>query len=222
MDSRLGILFAVAGMTTLLPVLRAEEAVSAPTMVWTDPSGSLVWKTATSAELPVSVDWPTGAASATLTAMVGDRTLASAEITDTTVSVWNLHLDPPTTETEECIAELALAFKTSAGAVLDGETRTARLGLVRGTGGNSFRCIPAGADSGKWKSVKKGTAVVPVPEGTTALVLDGQDLAFDGAPGWAYMSGLAAGSHLLTKEDAQGGTTDAPLRVSGEFLLMLK
>lgn len=201
---------------------RAAEAVSDPSIVWTDPSGSIIWKTITEMPVPVSIDWPKDAASAHLTVMAGSTALVDEMLTDTSVRTYQASFSLPLDETEECILEFSLVFANGAGTPLTGETRTMRIGCVRGTCGKSFRCIPQGSACNKWKSVKTGTAVVPVPEDTVSLALDGRPLDYGSAPGWAYFAGLAAGEHKLEKPDTSGGLMEAILFVSGGFLLMLK
>ena len=200
----------------------AAEKSSDPTVVWVEPETSIIWKTVTETPIPVSVDWPKGAVSAKVTAAFGSQVLASADLVDTSVSIQQLNVPLPTNETEERILDLTLNFFTADGVELSAERRLAHVGLVRGTGGSSFRCIPGGSTVGKWKSVKNGSAVVPVPEGTTSLTVDGGVVGSLAAPGWTMLAGLEPGTHVLSKSDEDGGTMDVPLLVYGGFVLLVR
>ncbi len=212
-------------MSATLPVagpVFAVSATSAPCVTWVDPASSLLWKTVAEMPVPVSVDWPDGAQAARLTAMAGSKVLVTAEISDRAVSVYNLVLDLPMSEVDECIAELRLDFLDGESNVLSAYSRTAQVALVRGTCGNPFRCIADGAADRKWRSVENGSAVVPVPDGTSALSLDGVSQDFGTAPGWFGLAKLNRGTHLLSNTTETSETTEALLSVSGGFQLTIR
>ena len=199
----------------------AASSTSAPYITWLKPEASLIWKTVTEMPVPISIDWPTGAASARLTAVAGSRTLATEIIDDRSVSLYDLVLDCPGSESDECIVALTLDFLDSGGAVIEAESRSANLAMVRGTCGGSFRCITVGDSSHKWTSVKDGNAVVPVPDGTSSMALDGASLDIGTAPGWLWLASLDVGNHVLSKTTDESEYAQAILRVGGGLLLML-
>ena len=200
----------------------AASATSAPCVTWMKPEASLIWKTVTEMPVPISVDWPTGAASARLTALAGSRTLATEILGDRSVSLYNLVLDCPRSESDECIVALTLDFLDSGGTVIEAESRTANVAMVRGTCGSAFRCIAAGDSYRKWTSVKDGNAVVLVPDGTSSMALDGASLDIGTAPGWLWLANLGGGSHTLSKTTDESEYAQAMLRVGGGLLLMLQ
>ena len=200
----------------------AASATSVPCVTWMRPEASLIWKTVTEIPVPISVDWPTGAASARLTAASGLRTLAVETIDDRSVSLYNLVLDCPRSESEECIVSLTLDFLDAGGSVIEAESRVASVAMVRGTCGSTFRCIAAGDSSRKWASVKDGNAVLPVPDGTSSMTLDGSPLGIGTAPGWLWLASLDVGSHTLSKTTDESECVQAILYVSGGSLLMLR
>lgn len=202
-------------------VVAGAECTSPPAVVWTDASGSLLWKTARETPIKVSVDWPKGAASATLSIAKCGTQVASAELLSTAVRVYPLAFDFPEKESDEAVVDMTLTFRDSSSAVLDGETRTASVGLVRGVEGRPFRLIPSSAAVRKWQQVR-GSAVAPVPESAVSAALDGLPLAFTGAPGWLYLSGMPAGEHTLALDVDDGDPLSVPLFGIGGLIISFK
>ena len=200
----------------------AASATSAPCVTWMRPEASLIWKTVTEMPVPISVDWPTGAASARLTAVAGSRTLATETITDRSVSLYNLVLDCPSSEADECIVALTLDFIDAGGTVIEAESRSANVAMVHGTCGGTFRCIAAGDSSRKWVWVEDRNVVVPVPDETSSMSLDGAPLSIDTAPGWLWLASLGGGSHTLYKTTDGGDYAQANLCVRGGFMIKLR
>ena len=200
----------------------AASATSVPCVTWMKPEASLIWKTVTEMPVPISVDWPTGAVSARLTAVAGSRTLAVETIDDRAVSLYDLVLDCPRSESDECIVTLTLDFLDSGGTVIEAESRSANLAMVRGTCGGAFRCIAAGDSTRKWVSVEDRNAVVPVPEGTSSMSLDGAPLSIGTAPEWLWLTSLGGGSHTLSKTTDGSEYAQAILRVVGGFMINLR
>ena len=212
-------------MAATLPVagpIFAVSATSAPCVTWLGPASSLLWKTVTEMPVPVSVDWPDGAQTARLTAVAGSTTLANEVISDRTVSIYRLNLDLPQSETDECVVDLQLDFLDGESNVLSAHSRTAQVALVRGTCGNSFRCMAAESTARKWAVVESRTAVVPVPEGTLSLSLDGASQDFGTAPGWLWIVNLGVGSHMLVKTSETSEYEEASLFVRGGFQLRIR
>lgn len=195
----------------------ADSAVGTASGVFvcTDPSASLLWKTVTDERMEVSVDWPEGAAAATLT-VTPDAGAATAVSVPAGSDTFTVEFALPEDEESERVVTLALAFTDSDGAAVGGSRRTATLGLVRGTSGRSARCVPNGA-SRRWGRWKANRAVIPVPEGAETVALDGGEAVAVDAPGWLAWSPLVVGAHGI----ACGDTTAAFEVVPGGGVILI-
>ena len=168
-------------------------ASSTPSAVWVKTEESLQWKTVMSAGKPIALDWPTGAASAQLTIAVDGKLALQTNITDTAAR--EVLVIPPTLPAEyaeERVLSLSIAYRDSSDAEIS--SATARLGWVTGVAGSGTRVVPT-ASGKEWREVNK-YAVLPIPEGTTALSVDSAGQTFD-APGWWEWSHVRAGEHEL-------------------------
>ena len=179
----------VAGLATCIHGKCAESS-SSPTAVWVKPEESLQWKTVMSASAALTLNWPSGATSAQLTIEADGAVIAQTNITDTAARE-ALVIPAPLPE-EERVLDLSITYRDSGDDTLKEET--ARVGWVTGVDGHPTRLVTA-ADGKPWTSVEK-YAVLPIPEGTTALTVDSAAQDCD-APGWWEWSRIKAGEHSL-------------------------
>lgn len=182
----------VAGLATCIHGKCAESS-SSPTAVWVKPEESLQWKTVMSASAALTLNWPSGAASALLTIKTDGVVLVQTNITDTAAHEALVIPSPlPATYEEERVLDLSITYRDSGDDTLKEET--ARVGWVTGVDGHPTRLVTA-ADGKPWTSVEK-YAVLPIPGGTTAFTVDSAAQDYD-APGWWEWSRIKAGEHSL-------------------------
>jgi len=193
---RSAVTFAAVATFVCLAAGPVSAAVSTPAVIWGNPTASLQWKTVMSETISPTLDWPAGAVSATLSVRYGkDR--ASLVVTDTTATSIPLELHFPTDELGEGMVELTLDYKDAQSAVLD--TQTARLGLVRGIGTNTARCV-LDTSSKLWTQAKEAV-MLPVPENTVSLTIDGEAVDPLDSPGWHWWQIAAAKNYELVLTD---------------------
>lgn len=195
------------GAALLPPALRADAVSSDSAFVFLRPETSSFWRTAEDPTITVPVVPPDGATSATLTVSGAGYNKSYADVT---AGEFSFNVPQAAGPESENVYDLTLSFD-------DGTTRTARIGVVQGVGttGASARCVLR-ASSKKWRRVER-RAVVPIPDGTESLTIDGEttcDLGLDGCRGWHLVDGFAldvaksldlcvGGSHYLA--DLLGG-----------------
>lgn len=178
----------------------ADPAASATAFLCLNPAKSLAWKTAP-APFAVDLSWPKGAVSATLAVADGVRkTPISCTLTDTTATNFTVAATGPSNEDGERVFSLTLTFLDGTGAAI--ETKTARIGFVRGVDGAPFRLLGKDVDERLWRYAGNH-AVLPYPEFATGLAVDG--VAVDGlvAPDW-YLAKAAPGAHVYALSTAAG------------------
>ncbi len=178
----------VADISTTLPVCLA-------------PDDSLLWKTAAQ---PFSVDltWPSGAVSAVVEARDDKGVVATVTVADTAATNAVLPIASPATEADERVLSLTLTFMDSSSATI--ETRTARVGLVRGVNGDATRLNAAAEGTRAWQRVDNATTVIPVEGATT---LDGVAKPELSPPDWLFCR-LTSGWHALASS-VEGDTLAA-------------
>ena len=170
----------------------ATELASEPTFVFLRPETSSFWRTATNNVMTVPVDFPDGATSASLQV----RGVSYSRLYENIVEKhFTFELPPAESEEAENVYDLALVFNDSAGTV-----RTAKLGLIKGLSPDAegvTRCL-APANGCLWEKTK-GFAVLPIPYGTTSLVVNGEDTptGLAGAQGWYALRVPADGATSL-------------------------
>ena len=197
------------------------EATSPSAVVWVDPSSSILWRTVRETPVKVSVDWPGDAAKAVLTASSDGKELVQTTLTDKSARVHSLALALPQTESDEAVIDLSLVFYDSSDASLNGSSRAASVGLVRGVGHESFRLVPDGEQNGKWRKVK-GSAVVPVYHDTSSVSFDGVRLSLTGTPGWAYLADVSPALHSLVLASGDGSAIAAPIVGTGGSIVIFR
>ena len=192
-------------------VLSAEAyaAESAASFVFVNPDTSSFWRTARSQSVTVPVDFPEEATTATLS-VAGVGYSASYEIA--APGPYTFQLPEAATPAEENTYSLTLSFDC-------GESKTARLSLIAGqeNGGAGYtRCVSQSNRS--WGKSKSQQMTLPVPFGTTSLVVNGDsvDTGLDGAQGFFTLSGLPASMNLTVS----GTTYHADVVRMPGFLLL--
>jgi hypothetical protein len=202
---RVSALAVVIAMISLL-TSSAPAAVSNPTVIWSNPDVSLQWKTVMSENLQFALDWPAGAVMATLTINRG-RDESIITVTDTSAATLPVRMNLPADEQSESTLLLTLAYKDAAATVLD--TQTARLGLVRGINTNTVRCV-LDTTSKLWNVVKV-SAVLPVPEQTASLTIDGAAVEPLDSPGWYWWKIREQKNYELVLTDTRSEATAVTL-----------
>ena len=189
----------------------AYAAESAASFVFVNPDTSSFWRTAKSQSVTVPVDFPEGATTATLS-VVGVGYSASYEIA--APGPYTFQLPEASTPGDENTYSLALSFDR-------GEGKTARLSLIAGQedgGAGSTRCVSQA--NRNWGKSKDTQMTLPVPLGTTSLVVNGDtvDTGLDGAQGFFTLSGLPASMSLTVS----GTTYHADIVNMPGFLLLFR
>lgn len=182
----------------------AWAVMSPPTRFIAEPATSLHWRTYLAGDDGIQWTWPDGAVSAKLT--VTGKGGSSDYIIEKPASDWWPTL--PATAANEDVLDLTLVFYPEEGAggeALADETLTAAgIGLVRGVNGASTDLKVYSETSKKWAKIRDDSAVLPIPERTTALALDGTAKTLSGVPGWTFWNVGNNSSFVwtLTTEDA--------------------
>lgn len=195
------------------------------TFVFTSPDETFLWRTATNASMRLCVPYPKGATTADLTVRRGDKVIATAEglaVAEGQTTAWvDLALPVPARPAEEGVYDLTVTFDA-------GDPLAASLAVVSGTGAGGewlkTRCLGTGGN--KWRKIGD-SAVLPVPYGTTSLVLNGEpvDAGLDGAAGWYAWGPLSAeavanGASLTVDGETYG--VDAFTYFPGGLLLLFR
>ena len=185
----------------------AAELTSEATFVFVHPETSSFWHTAPGSSVTVPLEWPAGAASATLVVKGLDYEKAYDGLTGDS---FTFALPEATSAATENVYDLTLAFDDAAKT-----TRTAKLGLVQGLSSDpegATRCrTPKTAKS--WGKEKSGRAVLPIPYGTTSFTIDGVETAtgLDGDQGWFALGGIGSNGRLALALAADGVESTATL-----------
>lgn len=190
---------------------------SEPTWVFLNHETSSFWRTATNNVMTVPVDFPEGAASASLSISAPGYSVVYQGIVDREFKFTLPAAESPDTEN---VYDLRLEFD-------EGTVREARMGLIDGytrSRSASARCIlPSG--SPQWRKVRK-RAVLPVPYKVTSItaVVNGEerslDTGSDGAQGW-YVLQLARGDEVELTMVAEGTSYHAALRGMADGVTIL-
>lgn len=197
--------------------LASNTCTSSPTAVFLSPEQTHLWSTGCGSHFPVPIEYPIGAAQATLD-VTGDDGYSRtyAELTNESVIVDLPSAISPETEN---IYTLKLTFIGS------DVVRTARLGVIFGYDGSSTghaRCIAPFA-SRAWERVRD-SAVLPIPFGATSLTIGGKSIELEeGCPaGWyryAAQSGGTKEACILSWNDED---YEALLRGVGGLLIIFR
>ena len=177
--------FLMACFAACLAAANADESI----LLEASPETSMSWHTLTAAKgQAVTWEWTEGALSARLTVTSSDGTVVSEVLTERSVGSWAFAPALPGTAAEERTYTLQLDFfatSDATGTPIAGETLTAEnVGVVRGVDGAAGDLIGKGPEARGWDYVRGGSAVLPVPVGSTSITLDGETIALDGSFGW--------------------------------------
>ena len=187
----------VTALAAVSAVFGSEMTVSA--LIRQDPDTSLLWKTVTTPEVEVMLDWPAGATHAVLS--VDGAVLAT--VGDASVASTNISFALPSTPAEERTVTLSVSYLDGEDGVVGADE--AKLGLVCGTDGASAVPIRA-ANSGAWRKAGAASAVLPVLEGATSLSIGGATvLASPTAPDWYWWHPISGSATPLALA-LEGGT----------------
>ena len=184
---------AILAAACALALATSYAADSAASFVFVNPDTSSFWRTARSRSVTVPVDFPEGATTATLSVTgVG----YSASYVIVAPGPYTFQLPEAPTPAEENTYSLALSFDR-------GEGKTARLSLIAGLengGAGSTRCVSQANRC--WGKSKSQQMTLPVPFGTTSLVVNGDtvDTGLDGAQGFVTISALPVSLSLVTPD----------------------
>ena len=161
-------------------VTASSTGMTCSTIIRQNPDASLLWKTVTTPDAEVMLDWPSGATHAVLSV----DGVARVTVNDTTLASTNVSFTLPSIPVEEKTVTLSVSYLDGENAVVGSDE--AKLGLVCGVNGTSM--IPIrDADGRAWHRAGAPSAVLPVLEGTTSLKISGTTvLASPTAPDWYW------------------------------------
>ena len=164
------------------------EATSASTFVYVDTAESPFWRTAPNNVVELSVDFPAGASSASLS--VTGAYGFSMTTNNLSEGLFSLPLPAATSPETEDVYDLTLTFS-------NGTSRNARFAVIAGVSAQpegTTRCVTP-ESSVRWSRIHE-RAVLPIPYGTTSFTVGGAtvDTGLDGAAGWYAYGPLALGA----------------------------
>ena len=209
--------FLTIGLAACFAAANAAESI----LLEASPETSMSWHTLTAAKgQAVAWEWPAGALSARLTVVSSDGTVVSEALNERSVGTCTFAPALPDTAENERTYSLRLDFfmtSNATGTPITGETLTAEnVGVVRGVDGAAGDMIGRGTAASSWCYVRGGSAVLPVPAGSTSLALDGKKVALDGSFGWRALCPVVPDE---TYEVALGGTEAAEVTLIGHRIL---
>ena len=200
--------FAVASVFAAVAASTAQALMSQSAFVYLQPDATSFWRTATNSVLALDIDYPDGAASASLSVSGAGY---SASYDNITTNVFELHLPEASSPQTENVYDLTLTFD-------DGTVQMAKLGLIQGlaeNGTGSTRCI-APFDGREWNKMRP-RAVMPIPYGTTSFTVSvngvqvAADTGLDGAQGWYVLDGIKRKDSVALSLVAGGDESNASL-----------
>ena len=191
------------------------EATSASTFVYVDTSGSPFWRTASNNVVELSVGFPAGASSASLS--VTGAYGFSMTTNNLSEGLFTLALPAATSPETEDVYDLTLTFS-------DGTSRTAKFAVIAGVSNGpegTTRCVTP-ESSVRWSRVHE-RAVLPIPYGTTSFTVGGAtvDTGLDGAAGWYAYGPLALGASETLGLVAPDGDFAAFLKSVGVGMVLI-
>ena len=206
-----------------LCAVSASAAMSGPARMIARPDDSLHWHTYLAGSGGVEWEYPAGAASARLT--VSGKGGITVHVFNRPVAAFVPAA--PSEAADEDVVDLALEFFASADAAGDaiaGETLTASgIGIVRGVNGAALDFRSSSTEGREWSRVNAKTAVLPVPEDTTALTLDGEPVGPASVPGWHLWRSIPAGRECTwTLTDGETSYTAVLHSANSGFILFVR
>ena len=214
---------AAATCAACLCAASSSATLSPPTRVIPNPESSLYWRTYLAGSGGIGWEWPAGAAAARLT--VSGKGGATVHVFNRPAATFVPVI--PDEVCDEDVLDLALEFFPTAdasGDAIAGESLTASgIGVVRGANGAALDFRSATAAGRNWTRVWAKTAVLPVPEGTSALSLDGEPIIPAAVPGWHLWNPIPAGRDCVwTATDAAASHTAVLFRANAGFKLFVR
>ena len=196
-------------------VCASSEATSASAFVYVDTSESPFWRTASNNVVELSVDFPEGASSASLT--VTGAYGFSMTTNNLSEGLFTLALPAATSPETEDVYDLTISFN-------DGSSRTAKFAVIAGVSNGpegTTRCEPF-ESSVRWGRIHE-RAVLPIPYGTTSFTIGGEtvDTGLDGAAGWYAYGPLAIGAAETLELVAPDGDFAAFLKSVGVGMVLI-
>jgi hypothetical protein len=178
-------------------------------------NASVIWRTITSPEMPVALDWPNGATHAVLTSKIGARPEQSARIDDTSATSCRVVFVLPTMSADREVVTLSISYRDASGGEL--KFQNVRLGLVDGIG-NGASVATALAESAKWRRCEKH-AVVQIPPDAARVSLDGVPVDCD-IPGWYDLA--VTKEHALMVETSEGICSATVFKAVDGFVVIFR
>jgi hypothetical protein len=158
---------------------RSGDTASA--IVRQNPRSSLLWKTVSSPQSKIMLDWPRGAARVE----VSVDGVVETNVTDVALSCVTLSVDLPDSPADERIVALAAEYFDADGNTLRKDE--AELALVCGVGGTLVSCRSSGNFA--WHRAGAKSAVLPLPDDAAALSVNGETVQdLPAAPGWYWLN----------------------------------
>jgi hypothetical protein len=212
----------LVGASMLAVASPGTEIESEETFVFLRPETSSFWNTATNSTMSLPIDYPNGATKAKLEVTGVGYSKVYENITSDS---FDIELPVPDSPQTENVYDLKLTFDNEA------TVRTAKLGLIQGLSPDAegaTRCL-APAEGSVWNKVKY-RAVLPIPYGTTSLVLQKNggewkelDTGLDGAQGWYALSPIGRGDNISLSCIVDGVSHVASLLGGGDgFFVIVK
>ena len=213
------ILLLMAGVVSVFAQAFGASATSATFVVWTKPDESLQWKTVMSTSAPVALCWPDGAASARLTVSWRETTLGTSTVSDTRAKTATLPLGAfPAVLEDERIVDVSIKYFDGDDNELD--SASVSLGYVTGIGSSPTRLV-TDTNGKPWNRVDK-SAVLQIPEDTTALTVDTVSQDIGTPPGWWEWYNIAGGTHNLKLNTTLEDFEASHMRASGGLILFAR
>lgn len=192
----------------------ADGAISDPTMVMTRTDDSFFWRTAFGSTVTLAWEFPEGATSADITV---SGLHFEREWEDLTTNALEVVLQEPATDADEDVYTMTIAFD-------DGTVRTAKIGRVRGAGSDEGTTRVLADDAGKRWQRLPGTAVLPIPQGSSVISIDGQEVetGLEGAQGWFGLGALSGTTPVAVTFESVDGDLAALLYRPGGLMMLLR
>lgn len=209
--------FVLLGLSLTTIAVSSFAAVSSEIDLFVDVEDSMSWRTEEAANPVVRWFAPADATAASLEVRNSSGKTDVYDVTGLTSKTLEAAL--PSSSQEEDVLSLTLTFATPKGEVV----RKGQLGLV--TSRSSAAQADARmvlADTRAWSRYPSTRAVLLIPQGTTSVTVDGQDVPLDlgGATGWLGLN-LSGDGHALSCVTPEGEFGSEGLRFGRPGMLLI-
>lgn len=208
-------IFVGVGAGLLAAGVAWADTVASSLVFRSDPASSLLWKTVTSSDVEMVLDWPGGATRAELSIVYPDGHADVTPLDDPAAGSATVHFGLPADAASETVVRASVTYYAAETPL---KTDTASLGLVQGTG--VAATVPFKSESSPLWARVKGAAVLPIPEDAQALAIDNQALPALDAPGW-YFWKPELGEHTLALSTAEADPIVRTVNAVGVGMLLL-